>query len=145
MTREGDYAGDLLSLGGISEERLFELMKEAVRENMPQRAIAVELGGAIVFGTAGISIVPLRALHEILRNNSGLPIDSLALAVTVRNIGYRPVTIEEISVEIYPHPSVGPHPASLHGRCDYSFNPRFPHRIDIGGAAVRWLCSMDTM
>jgi len=125
VEREGAESGMLAS---VSEDRLEEMILEAVRETAPRRDVRVELGGGILLDGEAISF-PLEVWRTLLEANPHLTAMDQVLVTTVRNVGGLRASVESVSVFLGVSTGDFEAPFTLMGRDDYpALNPGYPDR-----------------
>lgn len=135
--------------GLLSEDRLGDLIEQAVAKLGPTREIEVELEGGFLHGGSQALSYPLSAMAELLRINETMRNAELLVVVTVRNTGFSDVTVNSVTLH-YDIPLLNrradPEAAvALLGRNDFPWlNPDLPKRL-LAGESMHWLTRLNSI
>ena len=137
--------GDTAALRSLTEDRLEDLIVEAVREAGPRRQVTVELaGGFLINGFEGAA-VPIDGWRTILQLNPHLVGHDKLLFATVRNVGALRASVESVGIHLSLHLDETEAPLTMIGRNDFPLlNPHLPHAIE-SGERLNWLTSLATV
>lgn len=142
--REGSDIGELSALGAVSEDRLEDLIIEAVRQAGPTREVSVELDGAFLLDFSA-GVLPIAGWQEILRLNPHLAGNEKVLVTTVRNVGTLRTSVVGVDTYMGLLADRSVMPFTMMGRNDYPIqNPQLPKALE-SGDQLAWLTSLGTI
>lgn len=140
--REG---GASAVLSDLNEDRLEELIIEAVRQAGPTRQVTVELDGAFLLDLSA-GVLPIAGWQEILRLNPHLTNHEKVLVTTVRNVGGLRTSVVGVDTYLGLRTEEGAAmPFTMMGRNDYAAqNPALPRALE-SGDQLAWLTALETI
>jgi hypothetical protein len=139
--REGSQSG---ALSGLSEDRLEDLIIEAVRQAGPTREVTVELDGAFLLELSA-GVLPISGWKEILRLNPHLAGNEKVLVTTVRNVGALRTSVVGVDTYMGLLADTTVMPFTMMGRNDYPIqNPQLPKALE-SGDHLAWLTALGTI
>jgi len=89
--------GESAALRSITEDRLEELIIEAIRHAGPTRLVTVEFGGGALLGAEAVG-VPIELWQTLLDSNPHLCAFDKVLVTTVRKVGALRAAVESVDV-----------------------------------------------
>jgi hypothetical protein len=145
--REDNGLAALSGLSGLTDDRLAEMLESAFSAHAPRREVTIEIAAAIFYDGINAMSVPLESWRQLVDLNPHLSNVGHAIVTIVRNVGYTPISIEDIALDfVFDDADRQQQICTLSGTNSYPLlNPRLPKPLDVGAPAINWLTSLQAL